>query len=1475
MRSEIGNDVKLGWVKTCRIVTALVMLSCVAQGAFPQSFTNAGASGIPSLTNAKARWADFNNDNLLDVFISGTTFTGSLQTTVRINNGNNTFSSIALSPLTDIAVQLGDYDADGFIDIIMHGVSSDLEKHSVIYRNNNGLGFALQNFSLTPLSKGSITWHDLDHDMDLDIVMTGLDDALNEQTLVYEYKNDTYLLKSGAGLVAVSNGESTTIDVEGDGTSEVLITGLNEAGQAVTYIYSVNKTLAFTLVSNSLIGTAFNTISIADFNNDQRLDFAVSGFAGNDLQTSSALNINNGFSGFITTSGGLMNLSASSAASGDINHDGFVDLILTGHDDDGLNFTKYYRNLANGFFEDVAHTMPPIYNGSVSLGDYDNDGDLDVFKVGNSDISLQGNIHLSDQSSSQSNVPPSPPTGLESETNTSQVTLSWSAPTDDHTASADLTYNIYISTDQNGQNLILAPLSRIADGFIKIPQHGIIGATSLVTLFNLPEGQYFWSVQAVDQSFRGSTFASAQPFSICHQFSLGADTVLCYNDTLQLETGDADDVVDWYSKSTGILLSDSREFENVADVTDTIVAIVSKPFGCATRDTIVIAMEPVPDFTLGSDRDVCTGEQLTLGITGEVDSLNWFSKQTGLLLANAMEYTWHAQLRDTLIAQAYSHPHGCVSYDSVIVSPLQLPQYDLGSDQEVCFGQATSISVGNEGLSVTWKRLKANTQSGEQHDIEFIVEQSDTVVAVLTDTHNCKGYDSLIVHVLPLPAINLGQNKNICYNETTLLELPASSYALEWLNTKGESLAASVNQYSHLALVKDTIVAQATDNKMCVNRDSVVVDVLSLPQFSIGTDTAVCFGQNILLQSGAGYQRVDWYSKVTGGVLVEDSWFFNYNVHQTDTLIARVVNVHGCVNRDSIQIEQLSLPVFDLGNDIEVCDRQNVSISIPGTWLNVVWSVSNDLVIGDGPSLTFAPQQAEILFATVTGLNHCVRSDTVNVSILPLPVFDFGLDRAACENESVILSVSTPAESFDWDNGSGIPIADQSSYTFTSDHSKEIHLELTDAKGCKFRDSITVVTNPLPRFLLHGDSAVCRQSRVLLEIPSLNFQHVSWQTSEGTQLATDSLTVNVLLTESANVIATLTDLNGCIFSDTIFVRIRDLPIALAGRDTLLCFGEHTTLGGVYSNEQSMNFSWAPAQFLSDPHHATPLATPEHSITYTVAVENEFGCRSTDSVFVDVNPQINVDAGSDAPVCLGESISLGGNPSASGSRFPFLFEWTALNDPFESSLANPVVSPITSTRYYLFVSTGRCEVFLDSVFVTVNPLPVLESVRTVSIGAGGSVPLNVTGALEYLWSPTSGLDDPSSPSPIASPLLTTLYVVEGKDINGCTDTTAVTVLVQNSIFIPSLFTPNGDGMNDTFKLFGSGAHQISFTIFNSSGAPVYHTDNPDEAFGKGWDGMQNGNSLPNDVYVWSIEGTYTNGQPVLYEGKSRGLLKLYR
>ena len=143
--------------------------------------------------------------------------------------------------------------------------------------------------------------------------------------------------------------------------------------------------------------------------------------------------------------------------------------------------------------------------------------------------------------------------------------------------------------------------------------------------------------------------------------------------------------------------------------------------------------------------------------------------------------------------------------------------------------------------------------------------------------------------------------------------------------------------------------------------------------------------------------------------------------------------------------------------------------------------------------------------------------------------------------------------------------------------------------------------------------------------------------------------------------------------------------------------------------------------------------------------------------------------------------------------------------------------------------------------------VLGVTNDTSITIGESVVLNAaSGFSGYLWSPADSLTCTACQSPTASPIMTTSYTVVAIDTNGCTSTASVVVTVEaigyaDTVFIPNVFSPNGDGSNDLFLITTDS--EYSLNIYNRWGEVIYTSD-----YRQFWDGRTDAGEL-------SPEGTY--------------------
>ncbi len=265
--------------------------------------------------------------------------------------------------------------------------------------------------------------------------------------------------------------------------------------------------------------------------------------------------------------------------------------------------------------------------------------------------------------------------------------------------------------------------------------------------------------------------------------------------------------------------------------------------------------------------------------------------------------------------------------------------------------------------------------------------------------------------------------------------------------------------------------------------------------------------------------------------------------------------------------------------------------------------------------------------------------------------------------------------------------------------------------------------------------------------------------------------------------------------------------------------------------------------------------------YGVEVTDWYGCVQSDSIFLE---ESSVEASFDAMSvsCFGSEDGTIFIDNFNGSDGPF--EYKMNNDIISST---EVINDLAAGNYKLSISNALgCEV-LSEVNVGSPERPELKiSKDTIGISKGQFTAIEVTSydELQYFnWTPAMGLSCTDCAEPNVAVTRNTQYVLEASDINGCSirDTVFVAYDDQLKIFVPNVFTPNGDGDHDMFSIYGPEvAEQIlRMNIFDRWGSIVYQANNILLSDSEGiWDGTQNGKRLPTGVYVVQLEVQLMDG-----------------
>ncbi len=293
----------------------------------------------------------------------------------------------------------------------------------------------------------------------------------------------------------------------------------------------------------------------------------------------------------------------------------------------------------------------------------------------------------------------------------------------------------------------------------------------------------------------------------------------------------------------------------------------------------------------------------------------------------------------------------------------------------------------------------------------------------------------------------------------------------------------------------------------------------------------------------------------------------------------------------------------------------------------------------------------------------------------------------------------------------------------------------------------------------------------------------------------------------------ITDGNGCMVTDTVQGNVILPDFANAGNDTTICSGSSITLNATGGTE----YSWNTSLYLDDSTSANPVCTPDSDITYFVSVIDAAGCVDVDSVSVFMYDDYEVTGGPDTTVCENESFQLFSSDGEAYEWIPGLY----LDEPY---IQAPECTPLENMIYRVFITDINGCIHSDSVFININPSPVIETNNDTTICEGYSVQLIATGGLNYIWTPTPSFPCNNCDTIIVTPAETTSYIVTGYDVNGCSyaDTVTVTVTICDAVadlnMDPIVLFPN-PAVN--YLSISLPADQIySISIFNLTGNQIF-------------------------------------------------------
>jgi gliding motility-associated-like protein len=797
----------------------------------------------------------------------------------------------------------------------------------------------------------------------------------------------------------------------------------------------------------------------------------------------------------------------------------------------------------------------------------------------------------------------------------------------------------------------------------------------------------------------------------------------------------------------------------------------------------------------------------------------------------------------------------CVVTGTATINNSDAPTASITADRDtICEGESAVLTItltGNPPFTFEYTDGVAVNTIGAFNDtiFTFTVDPSNSttysMVSVVEDADTaCFGSFpepsvSIVVRPRPVfPVITASGPLTFCAGDSVILN---SSYQTGNVWSTGET------SQSIVVKTGGNYVVTISNEFDCAASDTVTVNVITIPNVGAGNDTTVCLGTTVQLQA-TGADDYLWSPSIglTGTIISNPV----ASPPETTTYVVTGTNACGS-GKDTVTISINPVVIADLGGDRSICDGDTLKLgvaNVPGAIY--VWGPVSAI---SGPtneaSATVLVSSTTDVYLTTTNLNGCVDTDTITISVSPLPqapVLSVQGNLTICEGQSVIIN-STVGTFVRWyrnqeliaENINNLEVSQPGDYT-------------VEAYGgtCPVKsNTIAVVVNPLPfvSIGLSGSNVLCQGDCIDL-VAAQTTGTINWITPDG------SSTEDSISACGAGTYVLEVSENGCTVRDSVSLTVNSLPeppvISPAGPISI-CEGQTATLTSSYQ---------AGNQWLKDGGHLAGFTSNYILLnsqgSYSVRYTDENGC-SSESVPVE----ITIKPVSPLTITSSDSIICSGSGNEVTLTASTGFETYVWSDQQTGSSIN-----VTTAGTYEVTATNSagCTATAE---ITIEEGPALElslfspvyfdDYNVTKKGAkDGSIDLTVDGGtfpFSFEWSNQAVTEDLNG-------LGGGIYVVKVTDLLGCTATDSINLKEPGPIKLPNGFTPNADGFNDRYIIKGiQGYPGNKVTIFNRWGNIVYSVTN----YVNDWEGISNdGNLLPDGTYFIVVD---LNDNDKLIEG----------
>jgi gliding motility-associated-like protein len=906
-----------------------------------------------------------------------------------------------------------------------------------------------------------------------------------------------------------------------------------------------------------------------------------------------------------------------------------------------------------------------------------------------------------------------------------------------------------------------------------------------------------------------------------------ADLTINVNDFI--DPYDGTHVVNAYQPVLGF--PDNPAIPSETNLEETVECFVP----CETLDTCIV----LPEVLLVSVTGSCAGENVEVNI--EV------CNQGNGILPEGTELTFYegdptmiaATIISTDLLPVSLETDSCVIFQIDLPAPLNPPVFVVVNDDG---STPTPFDLESEGLPNT------------------LVSECDLM----------NNIGSFNLDYIP-PVLDLGPDIEMCDNATVTLDAGSGFYEYQWFDGSMEQ--------TYTSWFPGTYWVTAVDSCGGVQMDTVIITVLPETELHVAQDTSVCPGTVILTASG--FEKYQWFPQDQ----IDCDTCATVTVDIDSTTIIEVVgeNAPGCYSVDTILIEVL--PPLIAMDTIRVCTGDTAMIfnnpeTVEGDYTQTFMTINGcDSIhtttlfhtsdtIETNQMVNICQGDSTMIFGTFEYLaGEYTQVDTSGSCVL--------IDR-------IQLEVRDTAATFEM-----MTICELDTITLLGQEvfAPGLYSELyTSVSGCDsiHRIELTVLDSVMTSAIM----TICENETADVFGTPTNIagDYFMTFTGENTCDSTHMIRLEVLPTVSTEETITLcagdsvsifgvfqsmtgaysqnfAAVNTCDSTHTVHLEIL-APIAVLLEVEPSCQGENdgSISASISGGQPGYSLQWSNGQTGYELENLEPG-------DYELTVTDGNNCSAVIQAEVLSGIAAVVTLETEDPECYGDT---NGAILIETSDPGLLYSLDG--EYFQST---PVFNNLPAGEYELQVQDAQGCINLLAVNL-VQPVELVVSLpEDMTIHLGDSIDIqSVTNGIDsivYSWLPWEGLSCPDCPAPVASPLVSTNYLLSIEDEKGClaTDDIYIEVEKDRQVYIPNAFSPDDDGINDIFFI-NAGADVVeikSFRIFDRWGNMVFEGNNfqPNDPT-HGWNGDFNGQPMNNAVFVYYAEVLFVDGLTEVMKGE---------